>query len=236
MTTNKTIDGVPRGRDALVVLIESFRDALHRGKQPTFSAGDLKFFITEFCELRALLDAPIEETLLEAFSRHARQFTFKNHPALPAMFPKGYPWFKAGYEAGKAAQPQGATSEVVSFGIQVEKLLCEALGREWAATGISIESLVSELKVRAGAGAQPQGEQVAWKYCPECGSEEIYHQEGEHKQCAECHQEWFSDVDYTGVVRGHLKKLKAAQLEQVAVAQTCCGSCPGGCVIQAATK
>lgn len=59
MTTKQTIDGVPRGRDALVVLIETFRDALHRGKQPTFSAGDLKFFITEFCELRALLDAPI---------------------------------------------------------------------------------------------------------------------------------------------------------------------------------
>ena len=58
MTTNQTIDGVPRGRDALVVLVETFRDSLHRGKQPTFSAGDLRFFITEFCELRALLDAP----------------------------------------------------------------------------------------------------------------------------------------------------------------------------------
>lgn len=56
--SNQTIDGVPRGRDALVLLVETFRDALHRGKQPTFSAGDLKFFITEFCELRALLDAP----------------------------------------------------------------------------------------------------------------------------------------------------------------------------------
>lgn len=60
-----------------------------------------------------------------------------------------------------ATQPQGASSEVIALGIQVEKMLCEALGREWAATGISIESLVSELKVRAGAGAQPQGEPVA---------------------------------------------------------------------------
>lgn len=59
MTTNQTIGGVPRGRDALVVLVETFRDSLHRGKQPTFSAGDLRFFITEFCELRALLDAPL---------------------------------------------------------------------------------------------------------------------------------------------------------------------------------
>lgn len=39
--------------------------------------------------------------------------------------------------------------EVVRFGIQVEKLLCEALGREWSATGISIETLVAELKAKA---------------------------------------------------------------------------------------
>lgn len=30
---------------AIEVLIETFRDSLHRGKQPTFSAGDLKYFI-----------------------------------------------------------------------------------------------------------------------------------------------------------------------------------------------
>lgn len=65
--------------------------------------------------------------------------------------------------------------------------------------------------------AQPQGEPVAWSYCPECGSEEILHQEGDHKQCAECHQEWFSDIDYTDVVRGHLKKLKVEQPAPAAV-------------------
>lgn len=42
--------------------------------------------------------------------------------------------------------------EVVRFGIQVEKLLCEALGREWSATGISIETLVAELKAKADPG------------------------------------------------------------------------------------
>lgn len=34
------------------VLVETFRDALHRGKQPTFSAGDLKHFINELLVLR----------------------------------------------------------------------------------------------------------------------------------------------------------------------------------------
>lgn len=42
--------------------------------------------------------------------------------------------------------------EVVRFGIQVEKLLCEALGREWSATGISIETLVADLKAKADPG------------------------------------------------------------------------------------
>lgn len=43
-----------------------------------------------------------------------------------------------------------------------------------------------------------------WAYCPECGCEDIRHEEGEHKQCASCHQEWFSSVDYSDVVRKHL--------------------------------
>ncbi|MNF33083.1 hypothetical protein D3C85_448550 [compost metagenome] len=43
-----------------------------------------------------------------------------------------------------------------------------------------------------------------WAYCPECGSEDVRHEEGEHKQCASCHQEWFSSVDYSDVIRKHL--------------------------------
>lgn len=43
-----------------------------------------------------------------------------------------------------------------------------------------------------------------WGYCPECGSAEIRHEEGEHKQCANCLQEWFSDIDYSDVVAKHL--------------------------------
>lgn len=43
-----------------------------------------------------------------------------------------------------------------------------------------------------------------WGYCPECGCEEVRHEEGEHKQCAQCHQEWWSDIDYSEEVRTHL--------------------------------
>ena len=43
-----------------------------------------------------------------------------------------------------------------------------------------------------------------WEYCPECGSEQIHLEEGDHKQCADCYQEWFADMDYSNVVRVHL--------------------------------
>jgi hypothetical protein len=46
----------------------------------------------------------VEAAMLQAFSDHAKQFTFKNHPATPGMFPVGFPWFKAGYEIGRAEQ------------------------------------------------------------------------------------------------------------------------------------
>lgn len=65
--------------------------------------------------------------------------------------------------------------------------------------------------------AGSQGEPVAWSYCPECGCEELHHECGEHKQCKNCHQEWFSDINYSEVVRGNLKKLKSEQLTPVAV-------------------
>lgn len=48
----------------------------------------------------------------------------------------------------------------------------------------------------------------AWDFCPECGSEEIHHEESNHKQCAVCHQEWWTDVDYTEVVRKYLSERK----------------------------
>lgn len=47
---------------------------------------------------------------------------------------------------------------------------------------------------------------MKWTYCPECGNTELHHAEGMHKQCV-CGQEWFSDIDYTDVVRGHLAKI-----------------------------
>lgn len=40
---------------------------------------------------------------------------------------------------------QGAPVDVLAFSIQVEKLLCTALGREWSAAGISIVSLIDDL-------------------------------------------------------------------------------------------
>lgn len=116
--TDQTIDGVPCGRDALVVLVETFRDSLHRGKQPTFSAGDLKHFINSLNELRALLDAapsgwkPCSPELLESGvdCATAPRWSSKEwdghshwHPA-PAAQPQGEPvaWIKEHW-SGKSA-------------------------------------------------------------------------------------------------------------------------------------
>ena len=80
-------------------------------------------------------------------------------------------------------------------------------------TVIDLAAALAEIERLKGG----QGEPVAWSYCPECGCEEMHHEEGEHKQCANCHQEWFSDIDYSEVVRGNLEKLKASQPAPVSV-------------------
>lgn len=73
------------------------------------------------------------------------------------------------------------------------------------------------------AAPQPPVGDAQWSYCPECGSDEIHHAEAEHKQCANCHQEWFSDIDYSDTVRHHLgghygnwKSLVTARDQQLA--------------------
>ena len=46
-----------------------------------------------------------------------------------------------------ARQPAPSRDEIEgAFAIKVEKMLCEALGRQWSAVGISVEGLISELK------------------------------------------------------------------------------------------
>lgn len=66
----------------------------------------------------------------------------------------------------------------------------------------------------------PQPASKEWIYCPECGSTEIHYEEGRHKQCAECHQEWFSDLDYTDVVRANLSDMKKRRAHETAVSPT----------------
>lgn len=51
---------------------------------------------------------------------------------------------------------------------------------------------------------------MTWQFCPECGCEEVRYEEGRHKQCARCGQEWFSDIDYLDVVARNLRRLSAS--------------------------
>lgn len=54
-------------------------------------------------------------------------------------------------EAAPSTSP--ASDEVQAFAIDVEKCLCAALDREWSATGMSIESLIVDLKNRGASSA-----------------------------------------------------------------------------------
>lgn len=78
MTNNPTIDGV--SRDALTVLLETFKFAVEHGKQPTFSKGDAEFFIEQ---LSAVIAAPVVERqepaveIRSVISRNNGQFSFK---------------------------------------------------------------------------------------------------------------------------------------------------------------
>lgn len=47
---------------------------------------------------------------------------------------------------------------------------------------------------------------LPWKFCPECGCKDYKRADWNNEnECIECKQSWFPDVDYTDVVRGHLK-------------------------------
>ncbi len=75
------------------------------------------------------------------------------------------------------------------------------------------EMTLETFATRLIAAYLKEQEPVAWIYCPECGSEEIHYEEGRYKQCANCHQEWFSDIDYSDVVQSNLSKLFTAPPE-----------------------
>lgn len=67
-------------------------------------------------------------------------------------------WLGARPSQEQAQQPQAqsefASEEVQRFVIEVEKLLCQKLGRKWAPSGMSIQTLVDELATKPQAQAQ----------------------------------------------------------------------------------
>lgn len=72
-------------------------------------------------------------------------------------------WNRRPAPAGIA--PNGVSSDVASFAITVEKMLCEALGRPWTVTGMSIETLCAEVAALSAqspntapkSGEEPEG-------------------------------------------------------------------------------
>ena len=69
-----------------------------------------------------------------------------------------------------AAQPVSDVTEAITrVAIDVEKLLCEKLGRQWAPSGMSIQTLIDDLAALADPAlvAQPAGK--AFTYSPQRG-------------------------------------------------------------------
>ena len=75
---------------------------------------------------------------------------------------------QAAFEAGlQATTPMPSKQELANNGyvyvIDVEKLLCEKLGRNWSATGISIDSLADELLTKSNQAITPKSLSVVLK-------------------------------------------------------------------------
>lgn len=105
--------------------------------------------------------------------------------------------------------------EPVTYLMEINGKINPRLSLGYIGSGDSHEKVVAVPVYRRPVPAQ----QVAteWEYCPECGSEDIHYEEGRHKQCNNCHQEWYSDIDYTEVVMGNLAKRFAQPSPAVAV-------------------
>jgi hypothetical protein len=71
---------------------------------------------------------------------------------------------------------------------------------------------------------------IEWAFCPECGSEEIRYEEGRHKQCANCGQEWFSDLDYRDVVAKNLRFGAAIAASRISTLERELEEARGNCV------
>lgn len=82
-------------------------------------------------------------------------------------------------------------------------------GGDWVEAGHELRALLAAPAV--------ERQSTVWDYCPECGCEELHYEQGEHKQCANCYQEWYSSINYSEVVRSNLARLRASPPAPVAV-------------------
>lgn len=58
-----------------------------------------------------------------------------------------------------------------------------------------------------------------WKYCPECGCDKYTmltrYADSAENNCKECGQIWFTDIDYTDVIKSNLSKTKLPKYKRV---------------------
>ena len=124
-------------------------------------------------------------------------------------------------DMGETREIDADTTDLFPVGSEADpsKLLACIYFKDGSAIQQTIDVL-REMQIEIGYAAPVQPvkqEPMAWMYCPECGSLDVRYEDGNHKQCASCAQEWFSDIDYSDVVRQNLNRLHAAPVDAKAI-------------------
>jgi len=69
--------------------------------------------------------------------------------------------YVAAGEREHALREELARNNVVAFSIEVEKLLCAVIGRDWSASGLSVESLTKDIQQRLTVAEQRNATLIA---------------------------------------------------------------------------
>jgi len=99
---------------------------------------------------------------------------------------------------------------------QAMKMTLEELifSYHWASdTSGSRLKTIERLAARCDELEQRPVNKETWAFCPECGSTDTENESGTYKQCAECGQDWYIDINYSVVIKEKLQMGRSLEAE-----------------------
>jgi hypothetical protein len=72
---------------------------------------------------------------------------------------------------------------------------------------------IERLAARCDELEQRPVNKETWAFCPECGSTDTENESGTYKQCAECGQDWYIDINYSVVIKEKLQMGRSLEAE-----------------------